>query len=143
MFWKRLGILSTLLFALLTHLFFGQHDTASMLVICFGEDGHVALESVHTPTAQNTSPHCEHNQDCHDVVLALEHGDTVFLPPSSQALQDLEHDQILWNAHLSFISQWLAVPAAVSSQPARSLTSPPPQLATAQRETLTHTILLI
>lgn len=144
MFWKRFGILSTLLFALLTHLFFGQHDTASMLVICFGEDGHVALESVNAPLPQSTAPRCEHNTDCHDIVLALEHGDTVFLPPVSHALRDLEHKQVLWNAHLSFISQWLtASEAAPTLETLRSNTSPPPLLVTAQRKTLTHTILLI
>ena len=51
--WIKLPILVVL--ALIIHLFSAQHDSASALVLCFGDDGHVAFELVQQQNAHVNS----------------------------------------------------------------------------------------
>lgn len=158
MFWKRLGILGVLLTTLFAHLIFGQDSAQQLLVICFGSNGHVAMEAVEATSTQNslrsqhsadlqTTRHCAETQDCHDVVLALDHGERMILPST-----DLNWDQLRASAQTQHFGAGIALvppleaissPTGLRQGPEHHFGKPPQASTLAQRETLTHTILLI
>ncbi len=169
MFWKRLGLLGFLLTTLVAHLIFGQDNSHSLLVICFGDNGHVAMESLdvshhtqnnalpdahalepiavhaHAETSQKLA-HCESTQSCHDIILALDHDDHMVLPNTALDWNDLH--EAAYTLH-RFITPYpsrdsVILPvsvARISPDQPRDLATP--SAITAQHETLNHTILLI
>jgi hypothetical protein len=150
MFFKRFSVLALLLLTLFAHLLFGQDSNSSLLVICFGENGHVALETVSTEAnSPGTSPHgdCAEGQDCHDIVLALEHGERILLPQPASFEQSLAWSTRVLNTYIEpyFSPDSPALQATVARLPHTPFTDPPAFGAqpTAQIETLSHTILLI
>lgn len=89
-----------ILTALVLHLFFGQHDAPAPLILCLGENGHVAVEStqllseagtdlqMHTGTQADSL--CPAEKNCRDIALSLGHSDhylTVKMPVSQLAIQ--------------------------------------------------------
>lgn len=98
----RYGRSLFILTALVLHLFFGQHDASAPLVLCLGEDGHVAVESTQSVSETGSAPsqqsgehrchacHTDHN--CRDIALSLGHSDHHYLTlkmPVSQLAEQL------------------------------------------------------
>ncbi len=69
------------LLALVMHLFVGQHDSSSALILCLGDDGHVAIEMAQHPShpaqIEQAGEHllnaCPETENCQDIVLAFDH----------------------------------------------------------------------
>ena len=148
MLFKRFSVLALLLVTLFAHLLFGQDSNSSLLVICFGENGHVALETVSTEASLDTPPYgdCEEAQDCHDIVLALEHGERMLLPQPVAFDQALAWSTQVLNLYIEpYFSQESPSPTA-TRLPFSAFQEPDALVAakpTAQIETLSHTVLLI
>lgn len=168
MFWKRLGLLGFLLTTLMAHLIFGQDNSHSLLVICFGDNGHVAMEALdlshHTqnpslPDAHALEPiavhaheavapklaRCKDTQSCHDIVLALGHDDHMVLPTATLDWGPLHEAAYTLQRFLTpYPSHSLTLPVSVARiSPDNPQDFGTPSAITAQHETLSHTILLI
>lgn len=73
------------LLALVMHIFVGQHDSPSALVLCLGEDGHVALEMAQHANhpaqinqIEQAAAHfsnCDASENCQDILLSFAHQD--------------------------------------------------------------------
>ena len=79
------------------HIFTGQHSHASALVLCVGDDGHVAFEAVqhkaHTGHLEDVSEHaeiCSEAGKCRDISLSLGHNDLVISSISQDVLHPLQ-----------------------------------------------------
>jgi hypothetical protein len=147
--WIKLPILVVL--ALIIHLFSAQHDSASALVLCFGDDGHVAFELVQQQNAHVNSQTdqvdvCSESTNCHDVLLTFSHQEMIAPPTfesnSLQSFLNLVH-------HTSLVYAFLELQnlAEVSLQPINRAETPTMYLkhraSFAQTQTLKNTILTI
>lgn len=132
------------LIALCGHILFGQHDISSQLVLCFGEDGHIALETLqHEPhdaiivakQAQD-SVHCmgcPMEEDCKDIAISFTHDELYDTQKSPSFIGELVKN---CNNIQPYRVQFAHLPQAPPAQTAR-----PPDTETTQ--TLKNTILLI
>lgn len=145
MFWKRLGLLGFLLTTLVAHLIFGQDHNQGLLVICFGNNGHVAMEALDVSEPVQNAPHCDDTQTCHDIILALDHDDPMVLPGATRDWEPLHEAAYTLQR---FLTPYLAEDTGATLTLARLRSNAPPDFGvpiavTAQHETLNHTILLI
>lgn len=126
------------------HIFTGQHSHASALVLCVGDDGHVAIEAVqhqaHTGHLEDVSEHakiCSDAGECRDISLSLGHSELVI----SSINQDVLHQ--LRDASLNIT--WLHTVDFPVFKPhdIESFTYLEHHDRSAQIQTLKHTILTI
>lgn len=132
------------LLALYGHMLFGQHDMSSQLVLCFGEDGHIALETLqHEPheamlMAKQAwdSVHClgcPIEEDCQDITISFSHDELYDTQKSPRFIGTVAKTRV---AIQPYYIQQTILPLAPPEQTAR-----PPNIESTQ--TLKNTILLI
>ncbi len=129
--------------AIVLHLFTGQHSHASTLVLCMGDDGHIAIEVLqHTDhvTVQTHPEICSDAEKCKDILLSLGHDDLLIsdvqrdVLSASQAAALRVSDSLIINATPDFLVFAEDFPDADILEH---------RLYTAQIQTLKHTVLTI
>ena len=153
MFRKWLKVPLFILFVLLIHLFSGQPNSEAAVVLCLGNDGHIALEvAQHQPHVAQISDQpdhpnaCPESENCQDILLAFGHQEMLTVPKfKSDILQPFLHsvqDAALIYSFLELqdLSETSIKPISLAELPR---TYSKHRASSAQIQTLKHTILTI
>ena len=135
-----------ILFALGFHLLLGMHGEPSQLVLCFGEDGHVAFEILQHETHKvafmnhdENDSHLESEENCKDINISLGHDEIYQSQNSKVSLPNSLLNPPIQEAY--FIPQPETCQALILAMQTQFPASRPPD--TEAKNTLKNTILLI
>jgi len=143
-----------ILFALLIHLFSAHQNSTTAVVLCLGDDGHIALEvAQHQPHHAQISDRVEHpsrcaeSENCQDILLAFGHQEMLAVPKFRAELLLPSLDPVraatLVYALREFqdLAETSLPPLSLAALPQADLTHH--RAFSAQTQTLKHTILTI